>query len=66
MSGIKGPWTPEEDQRLRALASAGISVAEIAIELKRSDRVIRGRAFRLKIPMAKSLNQGAWPMVKGK
>jgi hypothetical protein len=61
---VKGPWRPEEDERLRALASAGLNAVEIANEIKRSDRVVRSRASQLKIPLAKSTNQGVWLDVK--
>jgi hypothetical protein len=48
------PWAPEEDRRLRALASSGASVAEMAKQLKRSEEAVRSRAYRLKIVLAKS------------
>jgi hypothetical protein len=56
MSAVVGspPWTPEEDERLRALASSGVSVAEMAKQMKRSEEAVRSRAYRLKIVVAKS------------
>jgi hypothetical protein len=48
------PWEPEEDQRLKALASSGASVAEMAKQMKRSEEAVRSRAYRLKILVAKS------------
>ena len=47
------PWAPEEDQRLRALALSGASVAEMAKQMKRSEEAVRSRAYRLKIVVAK-------------
>jgi hypothetical protein len=50
-----GPlWTPFEDERLRALALSGKSVATIAGQIKRSEAAVRKRATRLKIAVAKS------------
>jgi hypothetical protein len=48
------PWTPTDDDRLRALAIAGASAKAIAIELDRSQIGIRSRAVRLKIILIKS------------
>ena len=48
------PWAPEEDQRLRALALSGASVAEMAKQMKRNEEAVRSRAYRLKIVLAKS------------
>jgi hypothetical protein len=48
------PWAPEEDQRLKALALSGASVAEMAKQMKRSEEAVRSRAYRLKIVLAKS------------
>jgi hypothetical protein len=39
MSGA--PWNTTDTERLRALASAGLSLSEIAIEMERSKQVIR-------------------------
>jgi ClpX C4-type zinc finger len=50
---IGKPWAPEEDQRLRALALSGASVAEMAKQMKRSEEAVRSRAYRLKIVLAK-------------
>jgi hypothetical protein len=49
------PWAPEGDQRLKALASSGASVADMTKQMKRSEEAIRSRAYRLKILVAKSL-----------
>jgi hypothetical protein len=48
------PWTPEDDERLRKLASEGRTVATIAERLKRPQGSIRGRAARLQIVVAKA------------
>jgi IS30 family transposase len=47
-------WTPEEDERLRALAKAGKSVNEISNEMGRSRGSIRQRAEVLSINIAKT------------
>jgi hypothetical protein len=52
MSGA--PWNTTDTERLRALASAGLSVSEIAIEMERSKHVIGTRAEKLNIAIAKS------------
>jgi transposase len=52
MSGA--PWNTTDTERPRALASAGLSVSEIAIEMERSKQVIRTWAEKLKIAIAKS------------
>jgi hypothetical protein len=66
MSPMAGnpPWAPEEDQRLRALALSGTSVAEMAQQMKRSEEAVRSRAYRLKILVAKS--RKLRPKAKGK
>jgi hypothetical protein len=68
MSPVAGspPWTPEEDQRLQALALSGASVAEMAKQMKRSEEAVRSRAYRLKIVVAKSRRKGLGPKAKGK
>ena len=48
------PWTPEEDERLRALALSATSVAVMAEQMKRSEAAVRNRAYRLKIVVTKS------------
>lgn len=47
-------WKPKEDEMLRKLARAGETVANIAKLLDRKPESVRGRASRLKIPLAKS------------
>jgi hypothetical protein len=49
-----GPWTSDEDDRLRKLASSEMALDNIAGELKRSNGSVRMRAARLKIGIAKS------------
>jgi hypothetical protein len=49
-----GPWTSEEDDRLRDLAGSKKPLDDIAKELNRSNGSVRMRAARLKIGMAKS------------
>jgi hypothetical protein len=60
------PWAPEEDERLRALALSGASVAEMAKQIKRSEEAVRSRAYRLKILVAKSRNKGLRLKAMGK
>ena len=48
------PWTPKEDEPLRALALSRISVAVMAEQMKRSKAAVRNRARWLKIVVAKS------------
>jgi transposase len=52
MSGA--PWNTTDTERLRALASAGLSQSEIAVEMERSKNVIRTWAEKLNIAIAKS------------
>jgi predicted DNA-binding protein YlxM (UPF0122 family) len=52
MSGT--PWNTTDTERLRALASAGLSLLEIAHEMERSKNAIRDWAKKLNIPIAKS------------
>jgi hypothetical protein len=48
------PWTPTDDDRLRALATAGANPKAIGMELDRTQIGIRSRAVRLKIILTKS------------
>ena len=50
------PWSPEEDDRLRKLALAGLSVAAITEQLKRGKSAVRVRAEKLKIAIARDRN----------
>ena len=50
------PWSPEEDDRLRKLALAGLSLAAIAEQLKRSKSAVRVRAEKLKMAIARDRN----------
>ena len=43
------PWTPEEDDRLRALLEGGASKTLIAAKLNRTLPAIRGRASILRL-----------------
>jgi hypothetical protein len=44
-------WTPEEDNRFRALAEAGRPVAVISERLKRSTKAIYARAIKLGVAL---------------
>lgn len=48
------PWTPQEDDHLRQLITAGKSVSEIAWELRRTEAAVRHRANKLKILLGKA------------
>jgi transposase len=52
MSGA--PWDTTDTERLRALAAAGLSRAEIATEMKRSRVAVAEWAKKLRIAIAKS------------
>jgi hypothetical protein len=58
------PWTPDEDQLLRALVLSGNHAATIAGQIKRSESAIRKRAARLDLTLAKVQRFG--PKAKGK
>jgi hypothetical protein len=47
------PWSLEDDERLRKLALSGLSVTEIAHELRRNRSSVHTRAAKLKIVMAR-------------
>ena len=44
-------WTPEEDDELRSLTVASKDIATIAKELNRTQKAIRRRATKLKLPL---------------
>jgi len=44
-------WTPEEDDELRSLILASKDIATIAKELNRTQKAIRRRATKLKLPL---------------
>jgi hypothetical protein len=48
------PWTPTDDDRLRALAISGVDLKVIGMEMDRTQIGIRSRAVRLKIVLTKS------------
>ena len=52
--GKRSTWTPEDDDRLRALAASGENSAAIAVRLKRSVAGVRKRATHLGIGLAGS------------
>jgi len=53
--GKRSTWTPEDDDRLRALAASGENSAAIAVRLKtRSAAGVRKRATHLGIGLAGS------------
>ncbi|PYY56326.1 hypothetical protein DEJ17_11515 [Curtobacterium sp. MCSS17_011] len=42
------PWTPQEDTGLEAMTAAGMSVADVAIVLRRQDGAVRSRLRHLR------------------
>ena len=50
-------WTPDELERLRELAQAGMSLTELAREMGRSMSSIRTRAEKLNITIARDMNR---------
>jgi hypothetical protein len=56
MSGT--PWNTTDTERLRTLASSGLSVPEIANEMERSKNAIRAWAEKLNIGIVRSRSQG--------
>jgi len=53
----KGVWNPEQDTTLRKFASAGLTLAEIAITMTRKVTDVRNRAAKLKIAVKHSGDQ---------
>ena len=49
-------WTLDEDERLRKLALAGLSLRELALEMGRGTSSVRVRAIKLDIAIARDLN----------
>jgi hypothetical protein len=49
-------WSSDEDAQLRKLAQAGLSVSEIATDIRRSNSMVRRRADKLQIKIAGGLN----------
>jgi hypothetical protein len=47
------PWTPEDEDRLRALAEAKRRVSFVAKELKRTEAAVAGQAYKLGIKFGK-------------
>jgi hypothetical protein len=56
---MSDPWSQEQVEQLRALASSGLSMAVIAMRMKRKKSVIRHRAAKLKIAIARDKNPKA-------
>jgi hypothetical protein len=51
MEAQSPPWTPEEEEKLRALIVANGEVEAIARQLGRTPLAIRRRASKLKLPL---------------
>ena len=54
MAGTGRPWTQEDDNELRRMATAGAISKAIAAQLQRSDKAVRARAARLRIVLRRS------------
>ena len=57
MSGSR-PWTPEDEDRLRALVEAKRTLTFAAKELMRTESAVAGRAYKLGIKFAKPKTRG--------
>jgi hypothetical protein len=53
---MSDPWSQEQDEQLRVLASSGMSMAAIAAQMKRTKSAVRSRAAKLKIAIARDRN----------
>jgi len=52
------PWTPEDEDRLRALAEAKRTLTFAAKELMRTESAVAGRAYKLGIKFGKPKTRG--------
>lgn len=52
----RSPWTTHDDEQLRKLARAGLSLSELAHKLDRSISSVRTRALKLDIAIARDIN----------
>jgi hypothetical protein len=50
MRRILEPWTPQDDERLKAFAAQGASVFRVAAALRRRKGIVRARARKLGCP----------------
>jgi hypothetical protein len=50
MRTIVRRWTPQDDERLKALAAQGASIVKAAAALKRRQSIVRDRANKLGCP----------------
>jgi hypothetical protein len=57
MSGSR-VWTPEDEDRLRALAEAKRTLTFAAKELMRTESAVAGRAYKLGIKFGKPKSRG--------
>ena len=53
------PWTPAEDEKLRALAASGERPTAIAEQLQRSEVAVRHRLSKLGIPVKRIMTASA-------
>ena len=58
------PWTPEDEDRLRALVEAKRTLTFVAKELKRTESAVAGRAYKLGIRFGKPKTRGLGPKAK--
>jgi hypothetical protein len=50
MRAIVQRWTPQDDERLKALSAEGASIVKAAAALKRRQSIVRDRANKLGCP----------------
>jgi hypothetical protein len=50
MRRLLEPWTPQDDERLKAFAAQGASVVRAAAALRRTKAIVRQRANKLGCP----------------
>jgi hypothetical protein len=50
MRRLLEPWTPQDDERLKAFAAQGASVVRTAAALRRTKDIVRARARKLGCP----------------
>jgi hypothetical protein len=56
------PWSDEDDQQLRSLAKSGLSLAEIAHQMRRSKSSVRSRALKITVVIARDRNPMQLPL----
>jgi hypothetical protein len=52
MRRLLEPWTPQDDERLKAMVAQGASIVRAAAALRRRKEIVRARAKKLGCPFA--------------